>query len=92
MKEVNENGRFFGAEEALEVDEGVQLKEGFLPPKRVNILNKSLCMYRICMDGKSLTTVEPRAEKHGWEQSQTTAAPASHLALSRGWDQCVMCW
>lgn len=48
MKEVKENGPFFGVEEALEVDEGVQLKEGLPPPKRVNIQTNPF-LIRLCV-------------------------------------------
>lgn len=48
MKEVNENSPFFGAEEALEVNEGLQLKEGFPPPKRVNIQTNPF-LIRLCV-------------------------------------------
>lgn len=57
MKELNESSPFFGAEKALEVDEGVQLKEDFPPPKHVStlgpiLLNKTLCTCGGYVDGK----------------------------------------
>lgn len=57
-----------------------------------SFLNKTLCTYSICMDGKRPTAVKPGAENHGWDRSQTTAAPASPPAPSHSWDPCVRCW
>lgn len=55
-----------------------------------SFLNKTLCTYSVCMDGKRLTAVKPDAENRGWDRSQTTAAPAACLALTCLGPECRM--